>query len=148
MQTNRENDVKSLNSFLRGELAAVETYEQCIDKLRDEPATQRRLRDLQASHQHRADMLVDQIRSLGGDPADSSGVWGGFAKLIEGSAKAFGKDAAIAALEEGEDHGRDDYKRDLKDLSPELQQFVQSQLLPEQLRTHNEMSAIKRQHRN
>src|SRR5262245_16926654 len=131
MQTNKQ-DVNQLNSFLRGELSAVETYQQCIEKLSDEPTTQQELRSLQTSHQRRVNMLTEKIRVLGGNPADSSGVWGNFAKLVEGGAKGFGKAAALAALEEGEDHGRDDYKRDLGGLSPEARTFVQSELVPEQ----------------
>jgi hypothetical protein len=64
--------------------------------------------------------------------------------LVEGGAKLLGVKAAIAALEEGEDHGRDDYKRDMDKLEPDARAFVQQQLLPEQLRTHQTMSSLKR----
>jgi hypothetical protein len=70
-------------------------------------------------------------------------LWGGFATLVEGSAKAFGEAAAISALEEGEDHGRNDYQRNLGDLSTEARLFVQSRLLPEQQRTHAMMSTLQ-----
>jgi hypothetical protein len=79
----------------------------------------------------------------GGEPAEGSGVWGGFAQLVEGSAKIFGKKAAIAALEEGEDHGRDDYRSELEELSPETRRMIETRILPEQHRTHDAMSQLK-----
>ena len=74
----------------------------------------------------------------------SSGPWGAFAKVVEGGAAAFGEKAAIYALEEGEDHGRNNYKRDTKDLDPDAQNWVNTQLFPEQLRTHQAMSTLKK----
>lgn len=138
-------DVDQLNSFLRGELSAVETYDQCLEKLTDEPQLAKVLRDCRESHDRRAQLLRREIQRLGGEAAVSSGLWGGFAKLIEGGAKAFGKKAAIAALEEGEDHGRDDYQRDLNELGPDAVNLVRNKLLPEQLRTHEVLSNLKRQ---
>jgi uncharacterized protein (TIGR02284 family) len=138
----RKSDAKQLNSFLRGELSAVETYAQAIEKV-EAPRIRADLQECQASHQERATQLRDYITRLGAEPSDGSGVWGGFAKLVEGGAKAFGEAAALSALEEGEDHGRNDYQRELDDLSAEARLFVQSQLLPEQQRTHAMMSTLK-----
>src|SRR5687767_14489953 len=99
----------TLNSFLRGELSAVETYRQAMEKVTD-ASLRPQLEQNSQSHQDRAAKLRNRIAQLGGKPADSSGTWGGFAKLVEGSAKAFGVKAALAALEEGEDHGLRMYK--------------------------------------
>lgn len=135
--------VDVLNSFLRGEVSAVETYRQAMEKLRDKPEAAS-LRDCLTSHEQRVSLLQTEISRRGGEPARGSGAWGGFAKLLEGGAKLFGTKAAIAALEEGEDHGRDDYKRDVAKLEPDAQLFAQQQLLPEQMRTHQTMSALKK----
>lgn len=135
--------VDTLNSFLRGEISAVETYRQAIDKLRDKPEAST-LTDCLRSHEQRVSLLNSEIQSRGGEPAQGSGPWGTFAKLLEGGAQLFGAKAAIAALEEGEDHGRDDYKRDASKLAPDARAFVQQQLIPEQLRTHHAMSSLKR----
>jgi len=132
-----------LNSFLRGEISAVETYRQAIDKLRDKPEAST-LAECLRSHEQRVSLLQSEIRTRGGDPAQGSGAWGAFAKLLEGGAKMFGAKAAIAALEEGEDHGRDDYKRDISKLEPEARDFVQQRLISEQLRTHQAMSMLKK----
>jgi demethoxyubiquinone hydroxylase (CLK1/Coq7/Cat5 family) len=107
--------VNHLNSFLRGELAAVETYRLAIDKL-DRSPHRSVLQHCAQSHTARARILEREIRRRGGEPSEGAGLWGTFAKLVEGSASIFGEKAAIAALEEGEDHGREDYRRDLPDL--------------------------------
>jgi hypothetical protein len=138
-----DDTVDTLNSFLRGEISAVETYRQALDKLRDKPE-ESSLRDCLRSHEQRVSLLKNEIRLRGGEPAQGSGPWGTFVKLLEGGAKLFGAKAAIAALEEGEDHGRDDYKRDAPKLEPDARAFVQQQLVPEQLRTHQTMSMLKK----
>jgi hypothetical protein len=140
---NDNDTVDTLNSFLRGEISAVETYRQAIEKLGDKPEAST-LTDCLRSHEQRVSLLKSEIQSRGGKPAQGSGPWGAFAKLTEGGAKLFGAKAAIAVLEEGEDHGRDDYKRDASKLEPDARVFVQQQLIPEQLRTHQAMSSLKK----
>lgn len=143
MDTNNEKDIKKLNSFLRGELSAVETYDQCIEKM-SEPIVIEQLRRLRSSHEYRVTQLRQRIAALGGQPEQSSGAWGTFAKLVEGGAKVFGKSAAISALEEGEDHGKKDYA-DLGELSAGTREFVSRVLVPEQQRTHDILNQL--QHR-
>jgi len=146
MQTNLDtkngSDVDQLNSFLRGEISAVETYRQAIEKLSSSPNVMT-LRECLRSHEQRVTTLTQEVRRLGGEPATSSGVWGAFAKVVEGGAKVFGEKAAIAALEEGEDHGRDDYRKDVDKLSATARQFIQSQVVTEQERTHRSLSTLK-----
>ncbi len=137
------NTIDKLNSFLRGELSAVETYRQALKKLANKPEAST-LNDCMRSHETRVQLLTAEIQRRGGEPAEGSGPWGAFAKLVEGGAKAFGEKAAIAALEEGEDHGRDDYRKDAAELDPDARTFVTDQLMPEQLRTHQAMSSLKK----
>ena len=146
MQTvhDTKTDIDHLNSFLRGEISAVETYGQAIEKLETTPGVSATLENCRASHAQRVRILRDEILRLGGEPAEGSGPWGAFAKLVEGGAKVFGAQAAIAALEEGEDHGRDDYEAELDELSPEVRRLVESELLPDQLRTHDALSALEK----
>lgn len=142
MQT-QNTSVSVLNSLLRGEISAVETYRQALEKVEAAPVRSQ-LQDCMQSHARRVDVLRQQIQSLGGEPSEGSGVWGAFAKAVEGGAKAFGEKAAIAALEEGEDHGRKEYREELDKLDDMTRAFVQSRLVPEQERTHNALSQLKR----
>jgi uncharacterized protein (TIGR02284 family) len=139
----RESTIDQLNSFLRGEISAVETYRQAMEKVKAGPAITT-LQQNQTSHARRVSALREYITRLGGVPSEDSGPWGSFAKLVEGGAAAFGDDAAIAALEEGEDHGLRDYKSDLADLDAEARRLVEQDLLPAQQQTHNALSALKK----
>jgi len=135
--------IDQLNSLLRGEISAVETYKMAIDKL-TRASFVSVLRDSLASHEKRVATLRDEVRKLGGTPAEGSGAWGTFAKLVEGGAAAFGEKAAIAALEEGEDHGRNDYERELADMTPPTRQAIDA-LYQEELKTHAALSNLKKQ---
>jgi len=137
-----QDDVDKLNSFLRGEISAVETYDQAIAKSEND-ASRNILRKNRSSHAERADLLRIAVRNLGGTPSDSSGAWGSFAKAVEGGAKIFGESVAVAALEEGEDIGLRDYDGELKGLSPAAQSFVKTRLLPAQKTTHDAAKRLK-----
>lgn len=139
--TLQKNDIDQLNTFLRGEISAVETYEQALDKA-ESPGAKNVLRENKASHAARADLLRDEIHKLGGEPSNGSGAWGSFAKAVAGGAKLFGESAAISALEEGEDHGLKMYRDD--DVSATARPFVTTKLLPEQRRTHDSMARLKK----
>jgi hypothetical protein len=134
--------VDTLNKFLRGEISAVETYNQAIERL-SKSAFVADLVECRRSHEERAELLRQQIVRLGDKPAESSGVWGGFAKLVEGGAKLFGEKAALATLEEGEDHGLKLYRSELSKLDPVTRDFVERSLLSAQERTHQVLSTLK-----
>jgi uncharacterized protein (TIGR02284 family) len=95
------------------------------------------------AHEVRAQRLRQVVSSLGGKPSDSSGPWGTFAKLVEGTAKLLGAKAAIAALEEGEDHGLKEYRSQIGKLDATARQTVLEDLLPGQQETHDKLSALK-----
>ncbi len=143
MQPGMETSVNTLKSFLRGELAAIESYRQAIDKV-DKPPNKSQLGSCLRSHEQRVSVLKQQIQSLGGEPVQSSGTWGTVGKVIASAAGMLSDKAAVGALEEGEDLVRDDYQRDLDKLDPSSRQMVQEQLLPEQLQTHATMSSLKK----
>lgn len=138
-----QQSIDQLNSFLRGEMSAVETYEMALDKLDAASPLRTELVANMRSHQERVRTLHDAIVRCGGEPAEDSGPWGVFAKAVEGGATVFGDKAAIAALEQGEDHGLADYRRDVDALDAELQSLVIGTLAPAQQMTHDRMSSLK-----
>jgi hypothetical protein len=141
-----KSSVDQLNSFLRGEISAVETYRMALAKVEEISTVRDELLANLKSHQDRVFVLEDAIRAVGGEPAGGSGPWGVFAKGIEGGAKIFGRKAAISALEEGEDHGLKDYKTELDDddLDVGTRRIVSDQLLPAQQLTHDRLSSLKK----
>jgi demethoxyubiquinone hydroxylase (CLK1/Coq7/Cat5 family) len=142
MRTETNKSVDALNELIRGEVSAVETYRQAIEKLGSSP-TRFQLEACRRSHEQRIAMLCDQVMSLGGEPAKGSGAWGAFARLVEGGAAAFGERAAVGALEEGEDHGLKLYRNDLDKLDAMSRRLVEADLLPAQEQTHRAMSTLK-----
>jgi uncharacterized protein (TIGR02284 family) len=132
----------TLNELLRGEISAVETYRQALEKLSDSRASGE-LEDCRRSHEERVQKLREQVVRLGGQPEEKSGPWGAFARLVEGSAKVLGEKATIAALEEGEDHGLKLYRTDIPRLDAASRALVETDVLPAQERTHSTLSALK-----
>jgi uncharacterized protein (TIGR02284 family) len=126
----------TLNSLLRGELSAVETYQQALTKLSDEPGALD-LRRIEAEHREAVNLLRQHILDHGDQPDSSSGAWGAWAKAVTGTAQVFGKAAALKALKEGEEHGIKSYENALKDkdLDAEARMLIESTLLP-QTRAH------------
>lgn len=138
-------NVDKLNQFLRGEISAVETYRMALDKVED-AELRSTLQENQRSHQERVRLIREEIIRMGGEPSTTSGAWGTWAKAVEGTAKVFGDKAAIAALEEGEDHGLKDYKADFEDADDQrVRSLVTSTLRPQQERTHRALSTLKKQ---
>jgi len=124
--------VDALNSLLRGEIAATETYNQALEKFagKSHEAALRRIRD---EHRTTANLLRQHVRGHDGEPDTGSGWWGGWAKFVEGAAKVFGETAALKALKEGEEHGINQYRDALddRDLTPDCKSLISSQLLPQ-----------------
>lgn len=139
--TDTDRSIDALNALLRGELSAVETYEQALAKF-DEVIPQE-LRDCLRSHRMRTERLTQRIVELGGTPSEGSGLWGAFARLFEGSAKLLGQASTVAALEEGEDHGMELYENRLTDLDPESLRLVGGELQFEQRSTHAMVRDLK-----
>jgi demethoxyubiquinone hydroxylase (CLK1/Coq7/Cat5 family) len=143
MATPNEDVLGKLNSFLRGEISAVETYKQAIDKIKD-PAVRSQLQTCELDHEQRIELLRERITSLGGKPDQGSGAWGVWAKLLQGGGNLLGEKTALSALEEGEDHGLNDYRKDLDALDGDTRSWVESNILPKAERTHGTMSTLKR----
>ena len=137
-----ERALNNLEALCRGELAAVETYNTALSSA-SLGTFRSQLMQCQRSHQNRVHLLGWRIHLLGGTPPESSGAWGVFAKALEGAATVLGERAAIAALEEGEDHGLNEYRSRLGDLDADTRDFIQARVLPAQTETHGIARALK-----
>jgi hypothetical protein len=127
MATTTTTVATTLDSLLRGEMAAIETYRMAIEKVKDsnDPGVAE-LQRLQRDHRDAADTLWHQLERKGEMPSEGSGAWGAFAKAVEGTAKLFGNAAALKALKEGEEHGLKEYESALR--SGDLTSDVASQI--------------------
>lgn len=126
---NLQATIEPLNRLLRGELSAVETYQQAIKRVSDSSAVLE-LKRISTEHQQAVGLLRDHIREFGGIADESSGAWGVWAKAVEGTATVFGETAALKALKEGEEHGLKEYQAimDDPDLIPELKSLLTERL--------------------
>jgi uncharacterized protein (TIGR02284 family) len=130
-----DKTVDQLNSLLRGEISAVETYQQAIEKVGDDHASDATaLRAIAQEHGADAQALREAIEQLGAEADDSSGAWGAWAKTVQGVAKLFGDASALKALKEGEEHGLKDYEEAIDDVDPVSRALIVSRLIPNQKR--------------
>jgi hypothetical protein len=139
-QRGSDETINQLNSFLRGEISAAETYRMAIDRAgssTENAANVGLLRGMQEEHGRAAQALRDRIRELGGEASDSSGAWGAWAKFVEGTANLFGDAASLKALKEGEEHGLKDYEEGVDDIDATSAELVTNQLIPAQQRHIN-----------
>jgi uncharacterized protein (TIGR02284 family) len=129
-------EIDLLNDLLKGERAAVETYGQALDRLGSE-ASLRDLGRLSEAHRQAVRQLEQCVEERGGKPVCTSGAWGSWAQMVEGTAKAFGMKAALKALKEGEEHGAGQYEKAVQDqrLDADTRTLISATLLP-QTRMH------------
>ncbi len=108
------NALENAKSLLRGELAAVTTYEDVI-KRNDKTEWAAGLTTILDDHKASAAKLRAHVVALGGDPEMGSGAWGGWTDLVAKGAALIGDETGRAALEKGEKQGVDAYEHALND---------------------------------
>jgi hypothetical protein len=130
-QPNATCDTQALNSLLRGELSAVETYDQAMEKFEDQHILAD-LHKIRERHAHAAIVLREQVLRFGNEPATGSGPWGAFAAVVTGTAKVIGPATALSALRQGEEHGINEYEDALQNenVNPECKEMIRGDLLP------------------
>jgi hypothetical protein len=136
------NQVDSLNALLAGELSAVQTYTMALEKAAKTPNVVSVLSECRQCHEKRAQKLSELVGHAGGTPITESGAWGAFAKTVEAGAVALGEGAAIGSLQEGEDHGIELYKGEMKKLEANLLMIVTDELYPAQEKTQKALAHL------
>lgn len=130
------HNIKTLDTLLKDELSAMETYHQALNKLRENAALgeSEYLMPIYEGHKYAVSSLQAEIRQLGESPSDGSGAWGVWAELIMGGANLLGKTAVLKTLQEGEKSGAEDYEKALQDseLSSNIRSLIETKLLPAQ----------------
>ena len=129
---NKSEKTGNLNTLVKGELAAVETYRQALEKVSGKDAVGPELRRIEAEHEEALSVLQEHMLDANAEVPAGSGLWGEWSKAVEGVAKVFGDKAAIKALKEGEEHGVRSYENALRneELDAEIREIISSRLLP------------------
>ena len=128
-----DTNTEICNSLLRGEMSAIETYTQVIEKFADH-SDGNLLRRIRSDHEAAAASLREIIGENGDEPAIGSGPWGTFATAVEGAAALFGESPALSILLQGEDHGISEYEEALEsgDFDEPAIRLIRDKLLPAQ----------------
>lgn len=122
-----------LDDLIRGEMAAVKTYDTALEKVKDEKEMAK-LKKIREDHVTAVTKLKTFANKDVAEDTKTAGAWGAFASAYTGGAKLFGNDAALKALTQGEEHGINEYKEAMDDdmIKPELKQMIKTQFLPKQ----------------
>lgn len=137
------HSAEAMNRILRGEISAVEAYQQVIDKISKDPEHVR----LHEFLDHHADLVAYWERQVLEEhmmPDDSSGPWGYVVEAFVGTAKLFGSAAALRALKEGEEHGLKEYQNFLRNdyVAEEHKRYVRDTVIPNLQRHINSIEAM------
>jgi len=150
MQTNLPRETafidagtEKLEECLQRELSAVETYELVLKNV-THVAVHQSLQEIFINHARRAEQIREKLGRIGAEAPKSSGVWGALAKAVQAGADLLGDRTAIAALEAGEDRGLKFYTEGLGDCDARTRRFIETELLPQQQRTHELCRTLKR----
>lgn len=128
-----ENRPSQLDDLIRGEMAAVRTYDTALKKVKDKE-DMKKLQAIRQDHVTAVEKLKTFANKEVKEDTKSSGPWGAFASAYTGGARLFGDETAMKALRQGEEHGINEYKEALEDetIKPELKQMIRTQFLPKQ----------------
>jgi len=134
MPTHLGDVISRLNSLLRVEISATEMFRSAMDKLADsKPPTQQNvavLRDVRNEHTRCSNALRERIYELGGDPVDTAGPWGVWARFAIGAAKLLGDISTLRSLKEAEEHGLKEYRNSLNELDSLSRDMIETRLIP------------------
>lgn len=129
------NYESKLKDVIQGEISALETYDQVLEKFSGAPEASH-LKAIREDHSEVLNALKGHYRDEGNSAPSGSGIWGGIAKTVTGTAKLAGEKASVKALKEGEEHGEKEYKDLLscEGLPSDVSSFIKEVAIPNQKR--------------
>jgi rubrerythrin len=128
------NDIKELNTALKGEHMAIESFDYYVQDAKDEE-TRKKLMDLQQQHQFHAIQLSERIQQLGGNPVNSSGVTGIMAEIKNKvTPKKYVDNSMIKSIVQGEELGIQAYGEIMANLKDGANQKLAEEMLIESVR--------------
>ncbi len=133
-----KSTIKELNTVLKGEQMAAESYELFIPNV-DDKRIKNQFEIIKKNHKENAEILADRIRSLGNEPDKETGMPGMFSKMkLELQINGKDSDDVLKRAYFGEDKGIKMAEEIVKgDLDSESESIVKDVL--EKDRHHLEM---------
>lgn len=144
MAEDRDDQIDTLNSLTRTTIDSIKGYENSAQEL-----TSDRLkvifRERADDRQQVVQQLRDEVRRLGGDPADSGSAMGQAHHVwedLKGAVSGHDDKAVVDQVESAEDYLKGQFQDALNDLSGESRQVVE-QCYQQVLRGHDQISDLK-----
>jgi hypothetical protein len=140
-----ENCIEVCNELLRGEISAVDTYEQALAKFKGQ-GEEDKLRKIRDDHSHSVKILTQNVIGMGGFPSTDAGTWGILTKAVEAGANLLGEGASISTLLQGEEYGLGQYESALsnEDVLENCKEIIRYKLIPKQLEHISILEGINR----
>ncbi|MCB0345770.1 MAG: DUF2383 domain-containing protein [Bdellovibrionales bacterium] len=132
-----------LNHILRGERAAVDTYQTALESVEDEEICQS-LRKMMVDHKQNVLLIEREIQSMGGAPEESAGVWGTVANGVTEVATNIGDKTTLLALRAGEGHGIREYEGIINssEMLNSSEVLLNKKLLPDCIKHNAELTKL------
>jgi len=132
MSAEPEKVVRILNSLLRSEISATESYTQAIPRFASDVEV---LREIAREHGQAVTELRAAIQSVGGTPDQSSGVFPALLpRVVNGPAQVFGEAAALKVLKDVEERGLDEYQDAIQRLNGSGSSWISDTQIPAQIK--------------
>lgn len=131
-RTESESIIRILNSLLRSEISATESYAQAIPRFESDVEV---LREIAREHGQAVSDLRAAIQHVGGVPEETSGSWPVFpSRPVNGPAQVFGQAVALKALKDVEERGLVDYTNAIKRLNSAMTGWISEKVIPAQVK--------------
>lgn len=128
------NDIKELNTALKGEHMAIESFDHYINDAKDAD-TKKKLIDMQQQHQFHAIQLSERIQQLGGNPVNSGGLTGIMAEVKHKiSPNKYIENNMFKSAVKGEEIGIQSYGEIMAHLSDASNQRLAEEMMIENIR--------------
>ena len=139
-----DDQIDTLNSLLRTTIDSVDGYENSAQEL-DSNRLREIFRQNASDRQEVVQKLRDEIRRLGGDPADSGSAMGSMHHVwedLKGAVTGRDEEATIKQTESAEDYLKSQYEDAIDNLTGESRQVVE-QCYQTVRQGHDQISALK-----
>jgi hypothetical protein len=132
--------IDHLNTLVRRELSAVETYGQAIAALAATPIPEL---DLNCNcHARRVRDLSELVTELGGSPPTTPGFWGAISGAIADGASVLGRRAILTVLTKGEEQGLEEYHAAMEAVDEDCRLLIERDLIPSQQRAYDRVFGL------
>jgi uncharacterized protein (TIGR02284 family) len=139
-----DDNIDTLNSLLKTTIDSVDGYENSAQEL-DSDRLREVFRQNASERQDVVQKLRDEVRRLGGEPADSGSAMGSMHHVwedLKGAVTGKDEEATIKQTESAEDYLKSQYEDALDNLTGESRQVVE-QCYQTVRQGHDQISALK-----